>query len=310
MYKQKAIVVLGMHRSGTSALTRVLSLYGAALPKRIMPPQPDNEAGFWEPEVIAAIHDELLALAGSPWDDVLSFPYSWFESDVAKTFRHRLVEALCEDYSDSTLFVIKDPRMCCLIPLWLSVLDEFGAEPLFVIIVRNPLEVAASLKVRNGFPQPKSMLLWLRHFLAAEKDTRGMKRTFVNYDDLLSDWRAIVRRLSADLGIHWPHQSHYVDAEVDVFLSSQLRHHMVGWDDIGERTDIVVWVKTAFDGAVRAARGQAVTPEDLDTVSESLQSADLAFAPIVAMGKLKASKLSVDINRLNEEVSQLTSAMN
>lgn len=304
--KKKAIIVLGMHRSGTSAMTRVLSLCGAALPKQIMPPKPDNEAGFWESVEIVAIHEEILASAGSCWDDVLEFPPSWFASNTAETFKHHLIDAVREEYSDVPLFVLKDPRICRIVPLWLSVFDDFGAEPLFVMVVRNPLEIAASLKVRNGFPQPKSMLLWLRHFLAAEKDTRGMKRAFVSYDDLLSDWRGVVQRLGAELSIRWLHRSHYVDAEIDVFVSSQLRHHAVGQDDIGERTDIVDWVKTTFDWAVRATGGQAVALEELDAVSEALRSADLAFVPIIAMSELKASKLYVDIGRLNEAISKLT----
>lgn len=124
MYKQKAIVVLGVHRSGTSALTRVLNLCGAALPKQIMPPAPDNETGFWEPAEIVAIHEELLVSAGSRWDDVLDFPQPWFTSDIAETFKCRIINILRENFSEAPLFVIKDPRMCRLVPIWLSVFKD------------------------------------------------------------------------------------------------------------------------------------------------------------------------------------------
>lgn len=192
---RRAVVVLGAHRSGTSALTRVLSLCGAALPKRLLGSAPHNEAGHWEPDAIVVIHEQLLASAGTYWHDVSEFPKSWFSSDIARVFCDRILGALRADYSDAVLFVVKDPRMCRLVPLWLQVLDQFGAEPLFVIVVRNPLEVAASLEARNGFPPAKSMLLWLRQFLAAERDTRGMKRSLVSYEDLLDDWRSVVTKI-------------------------------------------------------------------------------------------------------------------
>jgi GT2 family glycosyltransferase len=310
MYKQKAIVVLGMHRSGTSALTRVLNLCGAALPKQIMPPAPDNETGFWESAEIIAIHEELLVSAGSRWDDVLEFPQSWFTSNIAETFKCRIINILRENFSEAPLFVIKDPRMCRLVPLWLSVFKDFGAEPLFIFVVRNPLEVAASLEVRNGFLPAKSIMLWLRHFLAVERDTRGMKRVFISYEDLLNDWRGVVQMLSVELDIYWPSHSDSVDAEIDIFLSSQLRHHVVTYEEVAARIDIVSWVKTTFDWAIRATKGLAIASEELDSVYEALLSADRAFAPLIMANTREISKLSEDITRLNEEVTQFMGNIN
>ena len=111
----------------------------------------DNKTGFWEPSNIVAIHERVLESAGSSWHDISAFPRSWFASDVAGSFKRRLVTAVSAEFGESPLFVVKDPRMCRLVPLWQSVLDEIGAMPLFVIPVRNPLEVAASLKVVTVF---------------------------------------------------------------------------------------------------------------------------------------------------------------
>jgi hypothetical protein len=99
--RRRAIVVLGMHRSGTSALTRVLSFCGASLPKRIMRPRSDNETGFWESACTNAILDEILASAGSVWYDVSNFPRFWIHSDIAKPFKRRLISALDEDFADA-----------------------------------------------------------------------------------------------------------------------------------------------------------------------------------------------------------------
>ena len=175
---RRALIVAGMHRSGTSAVTRVLSLLGADLPARLMPGIPDdNDLGFWESVEITEIHDELLFSARSSWDAIGPFDDAWFHSDSAVRAKERILEVLARDFSSSQLFVIKDPRICQLVPLWLSVLKQFGAQPYFVIPIRNPLEVAESLRKRNQFPIEKSLLIWLWHVLEVERATRQSSRT-------------------------------------------------------------------------------------------------------------------------------------
>ena len=90
-FDKQAVLVLGMHRSGTSAVTRFLNRLGAHLPSKLIPPDADsNVHGFWEPRNIVDIHDELLASAGSSWDDVAAFPRSWFDSELAQSFQDRV----------------------------------------------------------------------------------------------------------------------------------------------------------------------------------------------------------------------------
>jgi hypothetical protein len=279
---RRAILVVGMHRSGTSALTRTLSLRGATLPRRILPPAPDNEVGVWEPRQIVAIHEALLASAGSSWDDVSEFPPSWFASNSAILFKDQLVAALREDFGGASLFVVKDPRICRLVPLWLAVLEEFGAAPLFVIPIRHPLEVAASLQRRNGFSKAKSLLLWLRHFLAVEHDTRGLRRSFVAYDQLLTDWCGVVDRIGRDLRILWPRRSVAFDLEIDCFLSNKHRHHCFGDQPATCQVPVAQGLKTAFDWAMRTVNTQPSAPAELDVVYEAGAAANTGVWPLIA----------------------------
>lgn len=106
-----ALLVLGMHRSGTSALTRVLSLLGAALPKNLMPASAANEAGHWEPIRIAELHDEILASVGSNWSGLTGPSEAWFDSPQADIYAARIKEAVLSEYGDAPLFVVKDPRL-------------------------------------------------------------------------------------------------------------------------------------------------------------------------------------------------------
>ncbi|MEZ5583661.1 MAG: hypothetical protein R3F37_13730 [Candidatus Competibacteraceae bacterium] len=148
--RRQCLLVLGMHRSGTSALTRVLNLLGARLPQNLLPEQKDNEMGFWESRDLMVLHNKILQSAGSVWDDWRRFNMRWFNSPEADHYRGHLADYLSRN-SECSLFVIKDPRICRLLPFWLQVLEECGVTPLGVIPVRNPLEVAASLKLRNQF---------------------------------------------------------------------------------------------------------------------------------------------------------------
>src|SRR5262249_55563330 len=153
------------------------------------------------------IHDDLLASAGSKWDDWRVLNPDWYESNVAGRYRQKLMNILENDFSESQLFVVKDPRICRFVPLWVDVLEKFGVEPHIVIPIRNPLEVAASLKQRNNIVPSKSYLLWLRHVLDAEIETRKLRRVIVSYDHLLDDWRGVISTVTARTKMHWPRRS-------------------------------------------------------------------------------------------------------
>jgi hypothetical protein len=297
----RAILVLGMHRSGTSALTRTLGLCGAALPLNTVPAGIDNETGFWEPQEIVHLHDEILQSAGSSWDDATAFPQAWFDSALAADFKARIAEALERDFPDApALFVVKDPRLCRLVPLWLSMFQELGIEPLCIIPVRNPLEIAASLSKRNSIQEENSLLLWLRHFLAAEQSTRNCKRSFVAYDSLLRDWRGTIDRIGQDIGVIWPCQTPESDAEITQFISTEFRHHQYADNEVYTRKNVAEWVKTVFSWALRAAHRPPVDSAALDAISGSLDIADVAFMPIISYNKLAILNLAQDVRKLTE----------
>jgi len=221
-----ALLVLGMHRSGTSAFTRVFNLLGADLPTTLLPPKADNRLGFWESPELVILHDEILASAGTTWDDWTRFNPGWYQSPLAMRFRERLLAYLVQDFGASAFFVIKDPRMCRLVQLWRETCEEFGACIKVVIAIRNPLEVAQSLRQRDGLTPAMCHLMWLRHTLGAIQDTKGLARCVVSYDALLRDWRDAVATISQRLPLTWPRYSPSVEAEIDAFLGLEERHHV------------------------------------------------------------------------------------
>ena len=282
-----AILVAGMHRSGTSALTRVLTIAGCTLPGTLVQPKPDNVAGFWESQAVVDLNEEILAVAGSSWDDWRPFPRHWHASPEAGAFLRRGRELLRQEFGESRLFILKDPRICRLLPFWIEAVRGTGARSRVVVTVRSPLDVAASLEARNGIDPFIGYLSWLRHVVDAEAGSRDLPRVFTRYESLLAEPHASVDRIGRMLGLDWPNRSSAAArTDVEAFLSPELRHHRS--DDAGLTADrhISEWVSTAFAIVERWTRDD-VRAEDaceLDRITLAFDDATPAFDRALAAG--------------------------
>ena len=269
-----------MHRSGTAALTRTLSLLGFDLPKTLMGVKYGNKLAHWESRVVMALNDEIFASLGSAWYDWRAFKPRWDASPNLEEFRQRAKTTLESEFGNSRMFVLKDPRFCRLLGLWAEAIEAFGALPLIVSPIRNPLEVAASLETRNGMDPSIAQLLWLRHVLDGELASRNMRRCYVRYDDLLEDWRAVVDKLGNDFGVAWPERSREVEREIEAFLSPVHRHHVNKDEDVFRNPDLSQWIKSSFEILSRWASGELRKSDtaDLDGIraafDEAMQNRD------------------------------------
>jgi hypothetical protein len=284
-----ALVVTGMHRSGTSVLTRVLNLaLGADLPNDLMPARPDNTTGFWESGGLVELHDEMLGDIGSSWDDLGQPSGLWENSRFIDSYQKRVIETLRRSYGNSRFFVIKDSRISRFVPLTVAALRGMGVEPKFVIAVRNPLEVAASLAKRDGFSYAKSLLLWLDYSLRAERWTREFSRTFVLYDRLLNDCRGTLFSVARDLDLVIPAMS-TGDIEPQSFIDPALRHHTHSETDLLVRDKVGDWVQISFEALCSLSRGaKRDALKRLDSIYAQLESAEAIFCPLLEKGSAQA----------------------
>lgn len=220
-----AILVTGMHRSGTSALARTMALLGAELPKDLVPPDEGNPLGHWEPQRLLDLNDRMLRAAGSELYGALDIDPSWFASDDARAFTDEAADLIVEAFGDHRLVVFKDPRTALMLPIWKPALARCGYRTVHVLPLRSPGAVAESLRHRHmksipydGWPRPRGETVWLRYTLAAVCGTRGDARLIVPYQALLRDWRATMARVGDELGFAWPRWNTESEGEIDAFL--------------------------------------------------------------------------------------------
>jgi hypothetical protein len=220
-----AILILGMHRSGTSALTWLLGRLGAALPNDAIAATGDNARGYWESQALVKADDQLLRVARSSWFDPRPLDLSRLPADGLRSRTARIRAAIEAGWGEASLLAIKDPRQCRFVPTIAQVLEEMGIEPRAVLMLRKPGEIARSLESRDGTTPAYAHLLWLRHMMDAERATRAMRRVIVDYDVMLGDWRGTLARLAPLANRPGWEADAAESALIDGFLDPSLRHH-------------------------------------------------------------------------------------
>ncbi len=305
--KKIAILVAGMHRSGTSALARTLNLAGCDLPETLLPAHPSNEAGHWEPRNIVLLNDEILASVGTAWNDWTAIDPRWYESPVAAAFSERAAAALENEFGDSRLFVLKDPRICRLLPFWIEAARALDADARVAIPIRNPQDVAFSLHTRDGISIPIGHLLWLRYVLDAESASRNVKRAWLRYDRLLAEPHAIIDRLGATLDVFWPkHASARIQQEIDTFLSRSLRHHRTTDAVVLDNPTLSRWLTASFAIFDRWTRGEEHGDDKaiLDNIRAAFDAAIPAFRHAFASTERALAERDRAIQTLKDTVAE------
>ena len=234
--KSKAVCILGMHRSGTSAIARGVNLLGAYLGEQgdLVPPGPDNLAGYWERHDTVTVNDEIESFYKKSWYTALPMAAGWERSEEIKPLRERVKALIKENFSGQELWAWKDPRTTLVFEIWRDVLEEFGVDLVCLFAVRNPLDVAKSHEKRDRFPKDKTYGIWFNYNLAALRSTVGLRRAFLSYDRYLSDWEGELKRCARELDITWPADDAKLRAEMDQFVSQALRHSYSGMNELEE----------------------------------------------------------------------------
>ncbi len=261
------IFVIGMHRSGTSAVARVLSLCGGALPHRLMPANHANPSGYWEPQVAVDLNDLYLRARASSWSDA-SFTGQPDPGDrnFDDAFMSLIVDFFATGFQAAGPMILKEPRITTLLPYWIGAARRQGLAAKVIQMLRHPLDVAASLAERDGLGLDHSLALWLKYNLLGELETRGTPRTFVSYEALMRDWQAVIGRCAAELALDVT-LGEDAQAAVEDFLSPHLHHHKAARADAGTAgSPLLACVLRVHRLLHRTAHGDDVDTAALDAV--------------------------------------------
>ncbi|MBN9022129.1 MAG: glycosyltransferase, partial [Rhizobiales bacterium] len=298
--KRKAFVVLGMHRSGTSALAGALVRLGGEGPATPLKANVGNPLGYWESLPAMRFNDRILRELGGSWQEWRKLDTSSLRGEAVD----ELVDLLTTEWTGDTL-VVKDPRICLLAPLWFSALAQADIEPFVVLTLRVPQVVAASLSRRDGMEPSRAHLLWMRHMIEAERRTRNFRRFVLTYDSLVEDWRAVLPRMYESFGLHLAGDMLERAAPA---IDPALRHF--GGEALAPLPPSLTAVGSAFDilSDMAAGREDAAGLARLDALAEAFNEQCLLFgeAPRLADPGSDATRLRESAQRLKRMENQLS----
>ena len=233
----RAVCVVGMHRSGTSAVARGVSALSVDLGDNFFDLQPDNPTGYWEDKTIVGINQRVLEELKLKWDDAAPIARDRFMHHRIRLLRLKAVRYFNEHFTARPLWGFKDPRTIRLLPFWVDALHDCSAEDAYVVAIRHPLSVAASLFRRQEITREKAERLWLAHNVPFLHELRGKPLAVVDYDLLMQEPRAQLERIARKIGLR-PEDgnSPAIEHFAGEFLDERLRHTAFAPDDFDATT--------------------------------------------------------------------------
>ncbi|GAB5452702.1 MAG: hypothetical protein Hals2KO_30300 [Halioglobus sp.] len=200
MAERQILFVLGMHRSGTSALCAALESCGLSFGANLLDSMDGvNERGFWEDAGVVDLNERILERCKATWFDPpanVVEPSSAELADLAGELR----QLLDQDYAESRSYAIKDPRLCVTLPLWLSACQGLNIATAVCVISRAPIEVAHSLQKRDEFPLGYGLRLYARYWRLLQSCVPA-GALFLTYDGLLENVSASLEALAEQIDL-------------------------------------------------------------------------------------------------------------
>ena len=258
------VLIVGMHRSGTSAMAQVLSKLGVFFgdPQDLHGADYANADGYFEHKRIQKIIRKFelsLSLSNLGVDPL---PAEWTNYPFTGNLTSQLDDALIESFEGHKCFGYKDPDCSWLLPFFDTAIGDQA--PFTIICVRDPREVADSQLKRNGAPVAATLATWIGSTLTAIHDSRFGLRAVVMYQDLLENPEKTISRLLRDMDFLDPTAHQVADAVASI--NPRLRHNTEQLDTDDDPTgltkdimDLCRRVSTHTDGFIHGAYNSETT---------------------------------------------------
>ena len=227
---KECVVVLGMHRSGTSVLTGLVTLFGGYIGSNLMPATEENSKGYYENNLIYELNEKILKEHNSSWK-TNTFTVEEIEPDQMHRYISDAKKIIKNDLKFVNKIIIKDPRISILFPIWEKALIELQIKIKTIFTYRSPLEVSHSLQKRDGIVVEKGLLIWAHYFFQAELYQRKYKSLIVEYNLDFKDIDLLIAKLSEFLG-----EPLSEDALLSAksFYEPSLKHHRIPMEKISD----------------------------------------------------------------------------
>ncbi|WP_141012881.1 sulfotransferase family protein [Nocardioides sambongensis] len=315
--RPQLLLVVGAGRSGTSTVAGALARLGMSVPQPEVPADDSNPRGFYEPQWVVDFHEALLTGAGVRTNDVRPRALELAqEHAAAETAVVRLTEWLTSSTAAQDL-VVKDPRTFWFHRLWRDSAAAAGLDIAFLTMLRHPAEVARSRETHYLVGQSAELrraretanvASWCHALLVTERATRGDRRAFVSYVDLMSDWRTALRHADRSLGLGVTRDVTDAPHAIDDFIDSSLHRSKVSWDEMSVHSV----VRDLAEELWSAAEGLVADPEDgvvLDLLDDLHQRYDALYglASDLTMDQrtVDAAERRQQVRRLRQQVQRL-----
>ncbi len=231
--KKRVIMVLGMARSGTSAIARGLKAIGVDLGQKLHKPDQRNPKGFWEDnDVNYKVNRGILRSLNYPWVCTQLEEHMRLQDNHLLNIMKRYAVNLVHDRLNGlACWGFKDTNNAVLLPFWQSVLQEAGVDDGYVIAIRNPLGCAYSNIKHSNLDLEAGLLAWLKNVILAVEGTHQRTRVVVSYDLLLNDPVSALHHLADGLKINIADENEVAEY-ASQFVDHKLHHHAYNEADL------------------------------------------------------------------------------
>jgi hypothetical protein len=307
--RRPIVLVLGMHRSGTSLCSHVLSMLGVDMADRApgpghATPGPDNPRGHWERWEIVEFHDRILNLFdrgySTPFHD-FPLPVAWWADPRVAEIRREIIAFLDHRMGDG-YFGFKDPRTVRLMPVWHQILKDLKLTPKIVLCLRNPAQVARSLAARDGIDHDVAEYRWFSYMIDFFRYTVGSDSCTVEYEEWFDDPSVNIEKLRNFLDLRWEQTELDLDLAISGIVDQALRH-----DDPSQREADQPPVRLLYNLARRADHDNVARQQLRLIVSQFISFQQ--FQRPFHRGFENLSRLAANLPPIEQEAAALRAAL-
>ena len=244
---------MGVHRSGTSAVARLVKLLGTDLgpTEGLLPPDRHNIRGYWEHQDFVRLNEAILERFGGSWQEPPEFHRGWEGSPKLAAHRRKARAMVRQDFQGVPLWGWKDPRNSLTLPFWRKLVPNIRC----IISLRNPLDVGSSLQRVHGLSTAKCLDLWLHYTAASLENTSGLPRLFVSYEDLLDDPWGETERIARFLDVPLDRGREFKE-EIRSVVEEELWHHRSTVIDALDTPELGIPAKSLYFALRTAMRAE------------------------------------------------------